>query len=105
MKEIHNYAVRLNGGPQGEGKQKRGQIHLFNPNNKLVGIIDFYGKDTQLPFDAQAETGVIHMALPTAQMPVIVDLLRNEKPIYLAWQEKLQNAYLSTSQKPVGEGE
>jgi len=41
-----------------------------------------------------------------ADMPIIVDMLRNEKPIYLIYvPEGTNNTRLSTGSEPVGEGE
>ena len=38
--------------------------------------------------------------------PVIIDMLRNEKPIFFIYQpEGTNNSRLSTSSEPVGEGE
>lgn len=41
-----------------------------------------------------------------ADFPVILDMLRNEKPVYLVYMpEGANNSRLSTSYEPVGEGE
>ena len=69
----------------------------------MAGVIDFFDPKTTLPEDRNEE--LIRMALPSDQLSAIVDILRNEKPIFLEWQKSLQNAYLATSQEPVGEGE
>lgn len=40
------------------------------------------------------------------QMPMIVDLLRNEKPVRFGWCEGSPNAFLlTTGREPVGEGD
>lgn len=103
MPEIKNYAIRIHGGPSGAGEAIRAQIHLFDDKNKMVGAIDFFDAGIELPADKH--TDIIRMALHADQLHSVVDVLRNEAPIYLEWQERLQNAYLGTSQEPVGEGE
>ena len=103
MPEVKNYAVRFHGGPEGSGKGIRAQIHLFNDNNKMVGAIDFYDDGVLLPTDSLEP--MIRMSMPASQVYAVVDLLRNEKPLFLEWQKGLKNAYLATSQEPVGEGE
>ncbi|MEL6695280.1 MAG: hypothetical protein AAFV78_07215 [Bacteroidota bacterium] len=103
MPEVKHYAVRVHGGPKGEGHKIRAQIHLFDDKNKLVGVIDFFDPKTTLPEDESGE--LIRMALPSDQLSTIIDILRNEKPIFLEWQDALKNAYISTTQEPVGEGE
>ena len=102
MPEIRQYAIRLHGGPEGPGRPLRAQIHLFDNDNRLAGVVDFYDANQRLPEDTKEE--LIRMALPASQLHATVDMLRNEGPIYLEWQSKLGNAYLATSQEPVGEG-
>jgi hypothetical protein len=103
MPEVRQYAIRMHGGPQGSNDSIRAQIHLFDHQNKLVGAIDFFDDGVELPVDSRHD--LIRMALPAGQIHTVVDMLRNEGSIFLEWQEKLRNAYLATSQKPVGEGE
>lgn len=105
MPEIKNYAVRFHGGPEGSGTgtQIRSQIHLFDASNKMVGSIDFFERGKELPADRNE--GRIVMAMYADMMRTVVDVLRNEAPVYFEWQERLKNAYLGTSQEPVGEGE
>ena len=103
MPEVRQYAIRMHGGPQGSNDSIRAQIHLFDHQNKLVGAIDFFDDGVELPVDSRHD--FIRMALPAGQIHTVVDMLRNEGSIFLEWQEKLRNAYLATSQKPVGEGE
>lgn len=42
--------------------------------------------------------------IPTSKYPRFVDLLRYEKPLYIAVDEKSNSAYLTTEMEPVGEG-
>ena len=103
MAEVKNYAVRFQGGPGGSGMGVRAQIHLFGESNKMEGAIDFFDEGVRLK--KKKKKGHIYMALHISQLLAVVDILRNEKPIFIEWQEKGQNAYLGTSQEPVGEGE
>ena len=103
MPEIKQYAIRFHGGPEGSGSGIRAQIHLFDSQNRMVGAVDFYEDSHSLPEDSQQE--LIRMAMPSSQAYAVIDMLRNEKPIFLEWQATLKNAYLGTSQEPVGEGE
>ncbi|MEM7657444.1 MAG: hypothetical protein AAF399_15025 [Bacteroidota bacterium] len=104
MPEIKHYAIRFHGGPQGSGSGIRTQIHLFDDKNRMVGAVDFYEQGHSLPIDSKQDQ-LIRLSLPSDQAFAIIDMLRNEKPIFLEWQERLQNGYLGTSQEPVGEGE
>ncbi|MEM9824770.1 MAG: hypothetical protein AAF985_27035 [Bacteroidota bacterium] len=40
------------------------------------------------------------------QMPVMIDILRNEKPLNFIWSEVSPNLYhLSSGEEPIGEGD
>lgn len=103
MAEIKHYAIRIHGGIQGSGKGIRAQIHLFGEQNKLVGRVDFIDEGHTLLPDTKGD--MIQLSLPASQLSVVVDILRNEGPVYIEWQESIKNAYLGTGQEPVGEGE
>ncbi len=101
MPEIKNYAVRVYGNQQ--DNNILAQVHLFDEHNKMVGGIDFYSNQASLPADS--EKPFLKTAMNISRLDSVVDLLRNEKPIFLEWQKHLHHVYLSTSQEPVGEGE
>lgn len=105
MKEIKRYAYKIFGGPKGSGNGKRASIYLFNKDNHAIGTVDFWEEGAILPADGLSETGLIQFSLHIGLMDSVVDMLRNEEPVFVAWQERLKNAYIGTSQEPVGEGE
>lgn len=39
------------------------------------------------------------------QFSAVLDLLRNEKPVYLHWNDTSKGAFLATTKEPVGEEE
>jgi hypothetical protein len=49
-------------------------------------------------------SGVYGLYYRQSDLPVVIDLLRNEKPVFLVFGGP-NNSRLSTSQEPVGEGE
>ena len=101
---IHTYAVRFHGGPAGSGQGIRAQIHLFGADRHMLGYVDFYDSGANLPEDI-LQDNIITLSLYITELPAVVDILRNEEPVYIAWQENLRNAYIGTSQERVGEGE
>ncbi|MEL6671340.1 MAG: hypothetical protein AAFR61_04085 [Bacteroidota bacterium] len=103
MPEIKNYAIRFYGGPKGSDEGIRARVHLFDDQNKMVGGVDFYDSGFEMPVDIAEPQ--IRMSMPAGQIYAVVDILRNEKPIFLEWQAGLNQGYLGTSQEPVGEGE
>lgn len=46
---------------------------------------------------------IIRMHLPSAMFQNVLDILRNEQPVYIYWAQN--RGFLSTSKEPVGEGE
>ncbi|MEM6631924.1 MAG: hypothetical protein AAF694_19765 [Bacteroidota bacterium] len=104
MKEIKNYAVQMYGGPAGSEQGVRAKIFLFDSTNVTAGILSFYDAGFSIPKDKKVGISV-RMAMYVNELHSIVDILRNEAPIYLLWQESEQRGILSTSQEPVGEGE
>ena len=105
MKEIKRYALKIFGGPKGSGLGKRASIHLFDKDNRGIGRVDFWDAEMDLPADENSEMNGIILSLHAARMVNVVDMLRNEEPCFIAWQESIKNAYISTGQEPVGEGE
>ena len=49
--------------------------------------------------------GFIYCHLPAQHFSAVLDLLRNESPIYLTYDKNKHLAYISTRLEPVGEGE
>lgn len=77
------------------------QIQLMNGPTAL-GWIRFHNQGMPLPADTRAE-GKITMNLPPAMFDEVLDLLRNEKPVYFYFASG--HAILGTSCEPVAEGE
>lgn len=69
--------------------------------------IYFLTPDSYFPtptYDDERDTGYMYM--PIDDLPKVVDLLRNEKPIYAhARGDKPEWSGITTSAEPVGEGE
>ena len=47
----------------------------------------------------------VHLWYRRALFPSVIDMIRNEKPIYLHWDDATGQGYVSTSTEPIGEGE
>jgi hypothetical protein len=84
---------------------------------KVCAIIGCYGNDYKLMinfvaenerqpksvYDADKKTGAIF--LPISRLVGYVDLLRNEKPLFVHLNEKVEWITLGTGHEPIGEGE
>jgi hypothetical protein len=55
---------------------------------------------------ADAQEGYVRLYYHRQALPDLVDLLRNEKPVYLHfWDGPGDNTHLASGREPVGEGE
>jgi len=84
----------------------------FYSKNKLVGRAFFARAGYTTPPDSTYAGGIIWYNAAGEQFERVLDLLRNEKPVYIRWQPHVDtgepndgNAYVFTSQEPVGEEE
>lgn len=100
--EIKDYHVLIYGSPVGY-QTNRAQISLYDYSGKTVAYIRFNDPGMNFENDSQAEDGRIRMHLPSSMFHNVIDLLRNEKPIYVYFAR--DRGFLSTSKEPVGEGE
>jgi hypothetical protein len=76
-------------------------IALFDASGSHVGTIFFYRNDYELP--PAGLSGSTVMRFHISEMPLIVDMLRNESPIFLFTSDGM--AHLGTMQEAIGEGE
>jgi hypothetical protein len=100
MAEVTTYSFFVFGSPAGF-LAHRAQIELAGPNGRLA-IMTF--SDPGTPIEADYETdGVIRMHLPAIMFGQVIDVLRNEGPIYVSFNNGV--GILGSGSEPVGEGE
>ena len=98
---IDSYSVLFYGSPSGY-QTNRAQIQLKDNNNKVAAWVRF--NDPGQFFENDSESGgIIRMHLPSAMFQNVMDVLRNEKPVYIYFASG--RAFLGTSSEPIGEGE
>ena len=99
--EIKQYHILFYGSPAGY-QTNRAQIALYDANNKTVAYLRF--NDTGMLFENDSNAGgIIKMHLPSAMFENVLDVLRNEKPVYIYFAQG--RGFLATSKEPVGENE
>ena len=99
--EITDYKASV-GGQQGD---YYGSLQLFG--NGFYALI-YFRKEGSLPNSTAPTTHGqrFYGFLDFQQMPVMIDLLRNEKPIQFGWYQQNPNFFhLMTGQEAVGEGD
>lgn len=78
-------------------------ILLYGDAGYLGGAF-FSTSDEPLKPAEQFPSGVYGLYYDNRDLPVIIDMLRNEKPVYLIYNGA-DNTRISTTAEPVGEGE
>ena len=106
---VHAYTVTYRfGGQTGNDEKYFANIHFRKPSGQPMGVAFFYSDPADMP-DTDSQNapgnGIIHCHLPAQHFSAVLDLLRNESPIYLTYDEDKHLAYISTSLERVGEGE
>jgi hypothetical protein len=106
--EIKTYDVSYYGGGKNvSGYNYRAIIGLRKKDGALLGAVYFHDNPENMPdSDNLSASGYVSCHLSIEHFPKILDLLRNEKPVYLEYVGgPWKHARISTSLEPVGEGE
>jgi hypothetical protein len=108
--QIENYDVSyFAGGKNVIAYEYRAIIGLRRADYSLIGAAYFYRNPDTMPDADQFDTnnGQIYAHYRWEDFPMVLDLLRNEKPVYFVYTgESWGSAYIATSMmEPVGEGE
>ena len=81
-------------------------VIILSGDNGVIGYVHFSGGDRALLEARRFDNGRYLLHYRYSELDDIVDMLRNEKPIYLIYQpEGTNNSRISTTSEPVGEGE
>lgn len=106
--EIKKYDVAYYAGAKNvAGYPYQAIIGLRDDSDGLIGAAYFHHNTTSMPnADTQKGSGYISCHYPAKDYPHVLDLLRNEKPVYVEFEVRPGNiANIRTSAEPVGEGE
>ncbi len=78
-----------------------GHIKLWDRAGKPIGQLYFVGDDK--PPESTCSEGFYRFYYRQHDYPAVVDMLRNEGPVYARWFNT--SGALTTSTEPIGEGE
>jgi hypothetical protein len=99
--EISDYHILVYGSPEGY-QTNRAQIALYDSAGRTAAFVRF--NDPGMAFESDSDSGgTIRMHLPSAMFRNVLDILRNEKPVYVYFAAG--RGFLSTSKEPIGEAE
>ena len=103
---INAYTVYLHGGPHGSSG-RFAYITFSSP--KISGQLQFFLDSATIPANSKSVwddgTQSYQVSFRYSQYAGIIDLLRNENPVYLVFDEDKLTASIVAGGEPVGEGE
>jgi hypothetical protein len=104
--KINQYWVHFQAGPiENNLTHPRTIIKCYHDNDYVLQA-SFYPDKKSLPdnyYDVNSK--LVYLRYSMSMYAHILDILRNEKPIYFSFSEKLKLGYIRTGKEPVGEGE
>lgn len=101
--EIQSYRIFLDAGSQ--KNRSFTTINLFDTSDNVIGSIEFFEEELQ-KIEPQ-DVDHVHIQYPISKFAFIVDILRNERPLFVGYWENKFGKYgrICTGKEPVGEGE
>lgn len=82
-----------------------GLLYLYGAGNSLIAAIAFVPDGEELDRPSASASGHINVQMSNSRQPTIIDILRNEKPLFFSWAPERESACISTHAEPVGEQE
>ena len=104
--EINQYWVHFQAGPTKDSLIYPRAIIKCYHDTDFVFQANFYPDKKGLPenyYDVNSK--LVYLRYPMSMYSDIIDILRNEKPIYFSYSETSKLGYIRTGKEPVGEGE
>jgi len=80
-------------------------LYLYDEHKTLLAMLVFHDKGGQGELPRQAAAGYVTAQLPRGQLGDLIDMLRNEKPVYFSWTPETQSVRITSDEEPVGEQE
>ncbi len=106
VSEINHYWVHFQAGHTKEDHIYPRVIVKCYHDDDFILQLSFY-RDSKNPpenyYDVNSK--LVYLRYRLSMYPNIIDLLRNEKPIYFSYSQKSKLGYVRTGKEPVGEGD
>jgi len=103
IKTIEKYSYMLFSSRSGKNDTKA--VIMLTDASNFLGYLHFMTDGCQLP-QTEKKYNLYYYYFHFSDMPVIVDMLRNEAPVYIFYMEdNKENCRISTTMELVGEGE
>lgn len=82
-----------------------GFLYLYGDGRDLIASLAFHADEERIRPAEEREDGTILASLSREELPVLVDMLRHEKPVYTSWNPATATLRITTGAEPVGEEE
>ena len=106
-KEISKYSVSIVSDAEPNGLAAT--VLVYGADGKVIAFMRFYVPGTPLaPNEFRADLGYPLVSYPSTALASVVDVLRNEKPLYFTWYDYTPVrcfGAVGTSREPAGEAE
>jgi hypothetical protein len=102
--EIHKYSVQHFAGGK-NAYTLRARIDLYDKGDAHIGYIRFHKNAESMPAHDKKTSTLIVCNYPAHQYLEVLDVLRNERPLYLIYSDQRQIGSIATSHEPIGEEE
>lgn len=106
-KEINTYGVSVLS--EGDPNKFAAAIHLFGADGKAIAFLRFFLPGNALaPNEFRTDLGYPLVSYPSTAFDSVIDILRNEKPVYFTWYDYMPVrcfGSVGTSREPIGESE
>ncbi len=80
-------------------------VIMISSDNAFYGYVNFMTDGSELP-KAEKKYGLYYLYYHQKDLPAIIDMMRNESPVFIIFMESDNNkCRITTLPEPVGEGE
>ena len=106
VSEINHYWVHFQAGrTKNNLLYPRAIIKCYHDDDYVLQA-SFYPDGKSLPENYHdVNSKLVYLRYPMSMYANIIDILRNEKPVYFSYSEKTNLGYIRTGKEPIGEGE
>ncbi len=102
MPLITGYSQHFTGTSESHGS--RASLSLIYRRREVAAVF-FVPEGETIPNDIETSSGRIIMYMRESLLPNVIDMLRNEKPIFIRHFPSIQTTLLRTGKEPTGEEE
>lgn len=102
---IHTYQYELSVPGHSDDSDSNTYIFLYGSERNLLCIAIGCAKADDLGPPREAPEGHVVISVHRDDFSMLIDMLRNEKPLYFSWSPETQRARLTSNKEPVGEQE